>query len=146
MKITNIGLLELNTYLSQYEDKKLPQKIAFAIMKNLSTLAKEQQLYQDALKKILQKYEEHFEKNEDGQNKTLENGLPVISKEYEKDFYEEINELLMIENEIEPYYIDKKVFEYEDINGKYDVLSAKELFLLMSVLCKPEETEEKEAE
>lgn len=146
MKITNIGLLELNTYLSQYEDKKLPQKIAFAIMKNLSTLAKEQQLYQDALKKILQKYEEHFEKNEDGQNKTLENGLPVISKEYEKDFYEEINELLMIENEIEPYYIDKKVFEYEDINGKYDVLSAKEMFLLMSVLCKPEETEEKEAE
>lgn len=146
MKITNIGLLELNTYLSQYEDKKLPQKIAFAIMKNLSTLAKEQQLYQDALKKILQKYEEHFEKNEDGQNKTLENGLPVISKEYEKDFYEEINELLMIENEIEPYYIDKKVFEYEDTNGKYDVLSAKELFLLMSVLCKPEETEEKEAE
>lgn len=146
MKITNIGLLELNTYLSQYEDKKLPQKIAFAIMKNLSILAKEQQLYQDALKKILQKYEEHFEKNEDGQNKTLENGLPVISKEYEKDFYEEINELLMIENEIEPYYIDKKVFEYEDINGKYDVLSAKEMFLLMSILCKPEEVEEKEAE
>ena len=85
-------------------------------------------------------------KNEEGQNKTLENGLPAISKEYEKDFYEEINELLMIENEIEPYYIDKKVFEYEDINGKYDVLSAKELFLLMSVLCKPEETEGKEAE
>lgn len=146
MKITNIAMLEINSFLSQYEDKKFPQKITFAIMKNLSLLAKEQQLYQDALKKILQKYEEYFEKDEEGQNKTLENGLPVISKDHEKDFYEEINELLIIENEVNFYYVDKQVFEYEDVNGKYDVLSAKEMFLLMSVLCKPEEVEEKEAE
>lgn len=145
MKITNIGLLEMNTFLSQYEDKKLPQKITFAIMKNLSLYAKEQQLYQEALKKILDKYNEYCEKDEEGNVKTEENGLPVIMEAYRANFYEEVNDLLMIENEIKPYYIDKEVFEYEDTNNKYDVLTAKETFILMSILCKPEE-EEKEAE
>lgn len=145
MKITNIGILEINTFLSQYEDKKFPQKIAFAIMKNLSIYANEQKFYQDALKKILQKYDEYFEKDENGENKTLENGLPIISKDHEEDFYGEINDLLNVVTEVEPYYIDKEVFEYED-NGKYDLLSAKEMFLLMSVLCKPEEEDKKEAE
>lgn len=145
MKITNIGILEVNSFLTQYEEKKLPQKIAFAIMKNLSIYANEQKFYQDALQKILQKYEEYYEKDEEGQVKTLDNGLPMISQEHNKDFYEEINELLMVETEIKPYYINKEVFEYEDEAGRYDTLSAKEMFLLMSVLCKPEE-EEKEAE
>lgn len=145
MKITNIGILEINTFLSQYEDKKFPQKIVFAIMKNLSIYANEQRLYQEALKKILQKYDEYFEKDENGENKLLENGLPVISSEQEESFYGEINELLNVVNEVEPYYIDREVFEYED-NDKYDLLSAKEMFLLMSILCKPEEEDKKEAE
>lgn len=145
MKITNIGLLEMNAFLSQFEDKKLPQKITFAIMKNLSLCAKEQQLYQEALKKILDKYNEYCEKDEEGNIKTEENGLPVIMDAHRVNFYEEVNDLLMIENEIKPYYINREVFEYEDANNKYDVLTAKETFLLMSILCKPEE-EEKEAE
>lgn len=145
MKIKNISLLEMNAFLSQFEDKKLPQKIVFAIMKNLSIYAKEQQFYQNALKKILSKYEEYIEVDEDGNKKNDANGLPVIIEAQRVNFYEEINDLLMIETEIKPYYISKDVFEYEDTDNKYDTLTAKEMFLLMSVLCEPE-GDEKEAE
>lgn len=145
MKVKNISLLEMNAFLSQFEDKKLPQKIVFAIMKNLSIYAKEQQFYQNALKKILSKYEEYIEVDENGNQKNDANGLPVIIEAQRVNFYEEINDLLMIETEIKPYYISKDVFEYEDTDNRYDTLTAKEMFLLMSVLCEPE-GDEKEAE
>lgn len=146
MKITNYNLLEMNAALAKFEDKKLPQKITFAIMKNLAIFAKEQKFYQDALNKILSKYSEYYEKDEDGNVQTEGNGLPVIQEEHVAAFYEEINELLVVENEINLHFIDKDAFEYDDPSNRYDILTAKETFMLMSLICPPEEDEENEKE
>jgi len=150
MKTTNIEILEITNFLTQFESKKLPQKISYAIMRNLTIYSTEQKLYQEALQKLLSKYDEYIVKDEEGNTKTLENGLPEIKEEKAEDFYGELNDLLLIEVEIKPYYIDKEVFDYDDSKNNYDLLSAKDLYLMMSILCEPEkeekEEEEKEAE
>ena len=54
------------------------------------------------------------------------------------NFYKEIDELLSIQIEINPYFIPEATFDYENSNGRYDELSLKETILLMSILCSEE--------
>jgi len=49
MKITNFDLIQINNFFEQCGGKKLPQKINFAIMKNMAIIKPDVELYQQAL-------------------------------------------------------------------------------------------------
>lgn len=142
MKTTNIQILDSLNFLQKFEDKIYPQRLSYGILKNLQILSKEQEIYTKALQKIVTAYNDKVEKDEDGKDLYESNGLPKIVEESKEDFYKEINDLLLLEVEIFPYYIQEEIFDYENPTGRYDSLTPKDMFMLMSILCKPAEEEE----
>lgn len=138
MKVTNMDLLTYVNILNKYADKKLPQKISYAITKNLMGLNEDFECYSKELNKVLSHYEDYFQKDENGELKVNESLMPILTdKDKTKEMVDELNELLAIEIDINLYTISENVFDYED--DKYDSLSGLELFDLMSVLCNKEE-------
>lgn len=134
MLVTNFKILETLSLLQNFEEKKFPQKISYGIIKNLQILNREREIYLKGLDKIISNYEEHLQKDANGQIIYNQNGLPIVDKEVEKDFFKEVNDLLSIQVEINLYTIPDTTFDYES-NGRYDELSLKDTLLLMSVLC-----------
>ena len=57
MKIKNLELIVIINILSSFNDKKLPQKISYAITRNYMILEKEYQYYDKEIKKIFSQYE-----------------------------------------------------------------------------------------
>lgn len=139
MKIKNIELIATINVLSSCNNKKLPQKISYAITRNHMILEKEYQYYDKELKNIFSQYEKYFDKDNNGKNILNSNGIPKIKSEYkesnENEFLSKINELLNIEIDIDFYTIDEYCFNYDDGNGKYDVLSPIEIINLQRILC-----------
>ena len=88
------------------------------------------EIYEKSLQKIIDSYKEYFVKDE-----TLENGLPKVDDEHMEDYITEINELLAFEVDIDLYYIDEDVFDYED-SDRYDSISAADLIQLRMIICK----------
>ena len=140
MKITNIELLTYVNILNKYADKKLPQKISYAITKNIIGLESDFKCYSKELDKVLSHYKDYFQKDENGEIKVNDSQIPILTeKDKTKEMVDELNELLAIEIDIDLYTIAEDVFDYED--DKYDSLSGLEIFDLMSVLCNKEEKE-----
>lgn len=139
MKYRNSELVGIMNFLSRYDNKKLPQKISYAIIKNKILFSKEYSVYDEALKKIFDNYKDKFVLGENGQPVINEQGIPVVSSDVKKEFENEILELLQIEVEIAPYTIPESHFDYEDTKGIYDVLTPTEIFMLIEVLCPKEE-------
>ena len=135
MKITNIELINTMHILNQYIDKKFPQKIGYAITRNLTTIAKEYQIYETQLKKTIENYTEYFVRDDDGNVAVSNNGMPIVSQEKSAEFNQEVADLLNIEIDIELYSIDEELFDYDDKCGVYDSLSAKEIYELQLILC-----------
>ena len=142
MKTTNIQILDNLNFLQKFEDKIYPQRLSYGILKNLQILSKEQEIYTKALQKIVTAYNDKVEKDEEGNDLYEDNGLPKIVEECREGFYKEINDLLLLEVEIFPYYIQEEIFDYENPTGRYDSLTPRDMFMLMSILCKPTEEEE----
>lgn len=138
MKIKNIDLVNITNLFGACSSKRLPQKISYAIMKNMKLLDKDLSIYQDMLRKIFDAYEPYSEKDDNGEVKTDERGIPIVDKEHETAFYNEINELLSIETEVHFYTISDDVFDYDE-GDRYDSLSAQEMISLHDVLCQDEE-------
>ena len=105
-------------------------------MRNTSNFQKECNYYEQALKKILEGYKDFFVKKSDNELVMTSIGVPLVDNKHMKEYTEEIQELLDIEVEIQIYKIDSKDFDYEDPNGKYDVLTVKELLQLTNLFCK----------
>lgn len=139
MKYKNIEVVNIVNFLNSISEKKLPQKISYAIMRNTSNFQKECSYYEQALKKILESYKHFFVKKSDNELVMTSIGVPLVDDKHMKEYTEEIQELLNIEVEIQIYKIDSKAFDYEDPNGKYDVLTVKELLQLTNLFCKEEE-------
>ena len=140
MKVTNMKLLTYVNILNKYADKKLPQKISYAITKNLMGLNADFECYSKELNKVLSHYEDYFQKDKNGETKVNDSQIPILTDENKtKEMVDELNELLAIEIDIDLYTISEDVFDYED--NKYDSLSGLEIFDLMTVLCKKEEKE-----
>ena len=139
-KITNSGIIQELNILKTYEDKKIPYKIAHAIAKNLQIVNGEYELYTKSLQKLLDRYKDHFIKDEKG-NVSVDksSGLPIVDSNAES-YVKDINDLLSWEIEIEPYYIDESELEYEP-SEYYEVLTPKDIFILMELLCKNEKDE-----
>jgi hypothetical protein len=135
-KLTNYSLINLINSLDKYSNLKLPQKISYALTKNIMKLQAEYSYYDKALNKLFEKYYDCFEKDEKGEVKT--NSMGPIIKEDEKEAKEEYNkelvELLNVEVEIELFTIPSSYLDYDD-SAKYDVLTAKDIMFLESLLC-----------
>lgn len=141
MKIKNINLVVYDNTLANYGDKRLPQKISYAITKNMFIIAKELEPYRASLQKIIDAYKAYQVKNDNGEIENMNIGIPKVDSEHEHDYLSEINDLFEIETDIDLYYIDEKLFDYED-SERYDAMSAQDILNLRNVLCKSEETAE----
>lgn len=135
MKVTNLGLVKILNQLDKYSEKKLPQKISYAIAKNLMILQKELDCYNVSLEKLFNSYDEYIVKDDTGNRMFKDNGIPIIEPEYEKEFNDELVNLLNIELDVEMYHIPEDVFDFNDVKGIYDPLSVLEIMELESILC-----------
>lgn len=140
MKMTNFTLVNMMNVLQSYSDKKLPQKISFAITRNLMKISKEYGVYDAQLKKLFESYSDHMIKDDDGNMQTYDSGIPIVDDSIKAEFDEQISELLNIEIEVDMYYIDPDVFDYDD-KGIYDAMSAQDIMVLQSILCKQDNEE-----
>ena len=134
MKIKNIDLINITNILRGFSDYKLPQKISYAIVKNIKMLENDVEIYNNLLLKIFSNYEPYTLKDDNGEPKTTDIGIPVVDKEHEEQLYNEINELLNVEVDITLFSIPEEVFDYEE-SDRYDVLSSKEIINLQAILC-----------
>lgn len=140
MKITNFDLVQVYNILENCGAKKFPQKINFAITKNLKQLKVEIDIYQEALQNLFKSYDEFMIKKEDGTPEVTESGIPKVEKSHIEEFNKDLIDLLNTEIEINPYQIDEESFNYED--ERYDVLPAVDMMNLQKILCNLEEKKE----
>lgn len=134
MKMTNLVMVNLMNTLQAYSTKKLPQKISFAITRNLIKISKEYEIYDTQLKKLFETYSDHIIKDKDGNDKTNTNGIPIVDDSVKAEFNEQIKDLLNIEIDLDMYLVDPEIFNYDD-KGIYDAMSAQDIIVLQSVLC-----------
>lgn len=134
MKMSNYTMVNVLNTLNSFGNKKLPQKISYAITRNIMIFRKEYEFYEREFGKLLVKYDKDIEKDVDGNMVHNKDGIPVVNGEASKDFYNELNELLMIELDISIYQISPEVFDYEDCE-RYDAMSASEIIQLQSIIC-----------
>ena len=134
MKMTNFKLVQTIEVLDKYTNKRFPQKISYAIMKNAVALKQEYEIYSKQLQSLFKAYEDKSIKDDKGNVTYTENGIPLIQAKYEKAFTKELNELLNMEVEIDFYTVDSESFNYEE-SDRYDNLTPVEIMLLTSIMC-----------
>lgn len=134
MEIKNREIIGLLNTLTSFGDKKLPQRISFAIMKNISALTKEYTIYEKAIKKLFEQYDSQMLKDEKGNIIYDSDGLPKLHVK-DNGFRDDVNDLLDIPVDVELYTIDENVFDYEDKDGRYDPMSPTQILVLQSILC-----------
>lgn len=137
MKIKNVDLINLANSLSKYTDKKLPQRISYAIIKNLITIKNELNAYEKSISKILESYKDYIIKDQDGNDVLYPSGVPKVDEPHVKDYEKDIDELLNIEVDINFYKISndiEEIFNYDD-SGKYDAMSPLDIMILTNILC-----------
>lgn len=136
MKYKNIAIISTLNILNSFADKKLPQKISYAITRNLMLLSKEYQCYETEMKKLEAKYDGAFTHDAEGKITRDQRGIPVLHNNQEQEEYnKELYELLNIEVDIPVYFIDAEEFNYNNDAGRYDIMSASDIMALQSVLC-----------
>ena len=134
-KITNAILISFIRILDGVSKKKIPQKISYAITKNIINLSKEYECYETELNKIFNEYSNNFVLDDNG-NKTLdENGIPIVNDNIKNDYYTSLNNLLNLDIEVSIYTIDDKYFDYDDSDNRYDILSPIEMIQLQNIIC-----------
>ena len=143
MKLRNIDMVVIMNNIEKFKDKKLPQRISYAITKNNMLLIEEQKVYKEEFNKITKEYNDYLIKDDKGNLKLNSNGIPMVEKEVEKEYLTKVNDLLGIEFEINLFKIDEQCLNYDDKVGKYDVLSPSEIMFLQSFLCKTEKESDK---
>ena len=134
MEIKNYQLIGYNEILISYYEKRLPQKISYAITKNLVVFATEMDVYQKMLQRILDDYKDYYIKDDAGNIKYYDSGLPMVQSDHEEEYTHRVEELLNNEIEVPIYKIDESLFSYED-SDRYDSLSAADIMRLTEVLC-----------
>lgn len=140
MKLKNIDIINYMNFLTSMSEKKLPQKITYAIVRNLKIIKEEYDLYFESLNKMIKSYADNILKDKDGNVQMYQSGLPKVDKTVEEEYLKEANDLLSIEVEIDMFKIPEVTFNYE--NEKYDVLSVKELMGLIDLMGEISDKEE----
>lgn len=135
-KMTNYEMVQILNNLKLFENKKLPQKISYAIVKNIMALTKEYDVYIKQLEKLINeaKKNEKLELTENGQIIETENHIPKVKDEYKEEFNDDLEDLLLFYLDVDYSYVDESIFDYDE-KDKYDVLSPAEVFALRTCLC-----------
>lgn len=136
MKMKNAEIVMNLNNLSRLAEKRLPQRISYAMTKNNMILAKEYEVYSKELEKLNKEYDGHMIKNDKGEIELHPSGIPKVDTKVEKEYYGKINELLNIEIEVDLYKIDEECFNYDDTESRYDSLSFAEQMILRPLLVK----------
>lgn len=135
MKMKNQKVINTINLLDSFSEKKLPQKISYAIIKNILLLKNEYSIINTGLENIFNQYKEYFIVNDNNELIRNRNGVPALSDENKKEeMYTQLSELLNIEIEIPIYTISLDYFNYDD-NNIYDVLTPQDIMTLSSILC-----------
>ena len=132
MKLKNIDIINYMNFLASMSEKKLPQKITYAIVRNLKIIKEEYDLYFESLNKMIKSYADNIQKDKEGNVQMYHSGLPKVDKTVEEEYLKEATDLLNIEIEIDMFKIPETTFNYE--SEKYDVLSVKELMGLIDLM------------
>lgn len=137
----NYEIIDMINELDKLADKRLPQKISYAITRNLMKLQQDYECYTKTLQKIMSRYIDYAEKDKSGNPIYNENGTPKIKDEKKlADFNTDVSALLNIDVDTELYYVDESFLDYDD--EKYDVLTVKENFSLRKNLCNKSKEQE----
>lgn len=139
MKYRNIEVVQIVRFLDKISERKLPQKINYAIMKNLDSFQKENQFYEKSLNKIIESYKDFLVKDSEGNFVISDIGVPMVDKDHIEDYKNEISELINLEVDVKIYQVPESIFDYEDSNGKYDTLSGSEILKLVKIFGKTDE-------
>ena len=135
MKMKNQKVINTINLLDSFSEKKLPQKISYAIIKNILLLKNEYSIINTGLEKIFNQYKDYFIVDDNNELIRNRNGIPALSDENKKEeMYTQLSELLNIEIEIPIYTISLDYFNYDD-NNIYDVLTPQDIMTLSSILC-----------
>ena len=138
MEIKNKTLINIINILDKYGSMKLPQKISYAITKNIIILKREFKIYNMQLKKIIESYLEYATKDENGKPKMYDNGLPMVENTEKSDeLLAEVQDLLDISINVDLFKIDFETFNYDD-KGVYNTLSSQDIMTLSTILCDEE--------
>lgn len=134
MNLKNREIVGIINMLNAFGDKILPQKISYAITKNISILTKEYAIYEKEMKKLLDRYDSDIVKDENGNIVYGPNGLPKTSTDT-SGLNEDMNDLLDISVDVDVYSINEDVFNYDDRDGRFDSMSPTQILILQSILC-----------
>lgn len=135
MIINNLTLINRINALNNYSEKKLPQRISYAITKNLVVMGKEYDVYTQLLNNLLSKYNDDLKHDENGEVALDATGMPIVNEECAAAFRRELSDLLGVEIDLDAYIIDENNFDYDDNDGRYDALSPNDIRILQSILC-----------
>ena len=129
-EMTNYEMLQIISEAKSLEQKRLPQRLAYVIMRNLRTLREE-------LEKLNQSYdkEEKLEKDASGHICREANGLPKVKEQYAGEYEQELVELLGFTVEVDLFNLPEETLDYED--AKYDPLSLSQM-RCVAALCMKE--------
>jgi len=144
VKLTNFEIINIFNTLKIYLDKKLPQKISYAITRNLLLLQNDCDCYNNSLNKLFSDYDNHIKRDDNNNVMTNDLGIPIVDSKVEEEFNEEISNLLNIRIEIKLYCIPEDVFDYDDSTNRYDSLSPADIMKLQSILCNQEKDKKAE--
>lgn len=133
MKLSNHEIINRMNILTQFSETRLPQKISYAITRNLSILQKEYKCYLDELNKLFDRFKDDIETDDAGNIKRQPNGIPKFKGPVPETFNEDLSDLLNIEIDVEVFLIPSELFNYDDT--RFDSLTGKDIALLQSVLC-----------
>ncbi len=97
MKLNNRRLVENSKALGEVSKKQLPVKVSYAIAKNIAKIESLLKIYNKEKDKLIEKYGEKDEKNEF----VIENGGIKLKEGTKKDWNNDLETLLDIENEVE---------------------------------------------
>lgn len=145
MKLTNFTVITMLNILDKFVKKKLPQKISYAITRNILLLQEDYHCYMKSLDKLFSDYDKYIVKDEKNHIMHNDMGIPIVENKVEKEFHQEIENLLNIEIEKDLYSISEESFDYEDTTNRYDSLSAVDIMNLQAILCNQNETEKRES-
>jgi len=133
MKSNNYNLVQLALALDGMASKKLPIKLSYAIVKNRETLRTLLDPYEKALAELIDRFK-------DKSTGTAANGLPIFSEDVQPEFDAELEDLLNLNVEYDPFTIKYDFDKYDD--NKFDALTPMELAKISFIFDKEEEIKE----
>lgn len=133
MKFTNYEIINALNILRKFADNKFPQKISYAITRNIKMLDAEYQEYQTQLRKILDEYKDYVLTDENGAQRLSPEGIPLVSDDKMGDYVNDINELLDCTSDIVIRTVDDSAFDYDDV--RFDCLTPNDILMLQEIMC-----------